>query len=212
MKQRRRRPCRGKFIVIEGIDGAGSETQSKLLFNHLSKERKPVEKLTYPDYRTTIGKLIHRFLYGKYNFSPESQFLLYLIDFLKDKEKIENWLKQGKIVVSDRYFSSTIAYQCLKDFSLKNALKIADIFKLPRPDLIIYLKVSPQVSTEIKIKEKRKLDRHEKDKKFLKRVAQSYRRLVKNQIFSRWQVVDGEKAKSEVFGEVKKVVKKKLAI
>ena len=127
----------GKFIVIEGIDGAGGETQSSLLADVFRKTGLKVEKITYPDYEGPMGKVIHDFLHYQHEFSPEVQFLLYFTDFLKDKEKIENCLKEGRVVVSDRYFTSTIAYQCQKGFSLERALELAQNFQLPKPDLVL---------------------------------------------------------------------------
>jgi len=199
-------PYSGKFIIFEGIDGAGGGTQSKLLFNFFKKEKILVEKLIYPDYQGPIGKLIHQFLHKKYEFSPEIQFILYLFDFLKDKEKIKKWRREGKTIISDRYFTSTLAYQCLKGFPLKIALKIAQMFQLPKPDLIIYLKVSPATSMKRKFKEKKKLDRNEANKKFLGRLVKFYKALIKKQVFSHWVVVDGEKPIKEAFEEIKKIV------
>jgi len=196
-------PYSGKFIVVEGIDGAGGETQSSLLYNFFKKEKIPAEKLTYPDSKRPIGRLIHEFLHEKYEFSPESQFLLYLADFLKDKEKILRWLKRGKIVISDRYFTSTLAYQCQGAFLREKALKIAKLLELPRPDLVIYLKVSPQTSIKRKFKEKRNLDRFERNRKLLSQVAKFYEKtLIKKSIFSKWIIVDGEKAIKEVSEEI----------
>jgi dTMP kinase len=197
---------KGKFIVIEGIDGAGGETQSRLLFNYLKKQKKPVEKLSYPDYQGPIGKLIHQFLHKEYNFSPEVQFLLYFTDFLKDKDKIEKWRKENKVIISDRYFTSTLAYQGQKGFSINKAQKIFKIFDLPVPDLIIYLKISAETSIRRKFKEKRSLDRHEADKKFLEKLSKFYEKLIKNQIFSKWVIVDGERSVEEVAKEIREIV------
>jgi dTMP kinase len=193
----------GKFIVIEGIDGAGGETQSKLLIDFFRKQKKSVEKLSYPDYKGPIGKLIHQFLHKKYNFTPEVQFLLYFTDFIKDKEKIKKWQRKGKIIIADRYFTSTLAYQCQKGFPLNTALKIAKLFKLPKPDLIIYLKISPQTSIQRKFKEKKNLDRHEANKRFLAKLIRSYEKLIKKQIFGRWIIINGEQSKKEVFEAIK---------
>jgi len=201
-------PKASKFIVIEGLDGAGGETQSKLLFNFFKKKKIPVEKLIYPDYKRPIGKLIHQFLHKKYEFSPEIQFFLYFIDFLKDKEKIRKWQKEGKIIIADRYFTTTLAYQCQKGFPLKTALKIVEISKLPKPDLVIYLDISSQTSIKRKLKEKNNLDRHEADKKFLTKLVKFYKKLIKKQILSRWVVVDGEKPIKDVFKEIKRIYEK----
>ena len=113
-------------------------------------------------------------------------------------------------MICDRYFSSTLAYQGLRGFSIKKALELARRFKLPKPDLIIYLKVSPEVSMSRKYKEKKDLDRNEADKKFLKKIWDSYEKLIKGKIFSKWVVIDGEKSIEEVFSQIKKIVNEKL--
>lgn len=197
---------KGKFIVFEGLDGSGGETQSKLLSAYLKENGSPVEVLSYPDYQRPIGKLIHQFLHKEYDFSPQAQFLLYFVDFINDKEKVEEWIKQGKTIIADRYFTSTLVYQCLKGFSLKDALEIAKLFKLSIPDLVIYLKISPETSMERKFKEKGNLDKHEEDKEFLSRLEQIYKETIEQQVFAKWVVVDGEKSINQVFEEIKKYV------
>jgi len=104
----------GKFIVIEGIDGCGGETQTRLLSDFLNKNNKPAEQITFPQYDKPIGKLIHEFLYNHYDFNPEVQTLLYFSEFVQSKENIKRSLKEGKILISDRYFTSTLAYQGLR--------------------------------------------------------------------------------------------------
>lgn len=197
----------GKFIVFEGIEGAGGETQSKLLFDFFSKEGKQVKRLSYPDDKGPIGELIYKFLHRKYDFSPQIQFLLYFSDFLKDKEKIEKWQKEGKIIISDRYFTSTLCYQCSQGFPLSNALNIAQIFEIPKPDLILYLKISPSTGIQRKLKEKMDLDRNESNKQFIEKIANFYEKLAKNQIFSKWVVINGEKSIEEVFEDIKSQLK-----
>lgn len=201
-------PYSGKLIVFEGIDGAGAETQGKLLYNFLRKQEKSVERLHYPDYERPIGRLIHQYLHKQYEFSVDVQFLLYFTDFIKDKEKINQWLNEGKIVICDRYFSSTLAYQGLRGFPIKKSLELARKFKLPKPDLIIYLKVSPKVSMNRKYKEKKNLDRNEADKKFLGKVGDFYKKLIKGRIFSKWVVINGERPIPIVFKEIKKIYEK----
>jgi len=204
----RKKLRRGKFIVIEGIDGSGGETQSNLLIKFLKKRKIPVEKLIYPDYEGPIGELIHQFLHEKYDFPPEIQFFLYFTDFLKDKERIEKWKRQGKTIIADRYFTTTLAYQCQKGFPIKTALKIAKILELPEPDFVIYLKVSPQTSIKRKYQEKNNLDRHEADKKFLTKLTKFYDKLIQKQVFSRWFVVDGEKPIKNVFKQIQEIYEK----
>ena len=195
---------KGKFIVFEGIDGAGVETHGKLLTDHLRSKDFKVERVYYPDYEGPIGGMIHNYLHSCFDFSPAVQFLFYTADFVKDKERINKWLKEGKTVISDRYFSSTIAYQSIQGFPLKKSLQMAEILELPKPDLIIYIDVSPKVSMERKLKEKNSLDRNESNEKLLKNVGSFYKKLAKSKTFAEWAVVDGEQAIEDVFEEIKK--------
>jgi dTMP kinase len=166
---------KGKLIVFEGIDGAGTETQSKLLMSHLKRSGVPAERIFYPDYGGELGRLIRQFLNKKRELSPEMQFVLFAGDMVKDKEKIRAWLEGGKTVVADRYFNSTIVYQGLRGFKLEKALRFAEDFGIPEPDVVILLKISAGESAKRKLGENGKLDRHEEDIHFLERARKSPR-------------------------------------
>jgi len=200
------------FVVIEGIDGAGGETQSKLLIEFLQKNRWQTQFIKYPDYDGPIGLLIHDFLHKKYDFPSDVQFSLYATDMAKDREKILNALKDGKVVIGDRYFTSTLAYESLtKGFGLEKGLEFAKLFNLPVPDLVIFLEVNPKTSIKRKFGEKKSLDRHEEDKKLLGKVKESYHTLIKDKVFAKeWIVVDGEKSIEEVAKKVQEAVISKL--
>jgi len=197
----------GKLIVFEGIDGAGTETQSKMLLSHFKSGKVPAERICYPDYSGEIGKLIKQFLQKKMELSPEMQFVLYAGDMVKDKERIRAWLGQGKTVIADRYFNSTIAYQGVRGFDFKKALRFADDFGIPRPDVVIFLKISPEESARRKLGENGRLDRHEEDIRFLERVNQSYYKMAMDNVFGRWFIIDGGQSKEKVFREVLNVLK-----
>ncbi len=217
-KRKQLNSVKGKFIVFEGIDGAGTETQSKKLVKYLKSKGKKVLFITYPDYGPNkeiptkpIGKLIHEWLHKKYDFDVKVQFLLYSADMIKDIKKIRRALKSGKIIVADRYFTSTLAYQGLKGFPIRKGLEYAKIFSIVRPDLIIYLEVSPETSIKRKLKEKGgKIDRHEKNRKFLKQLVKFYKRLANQNVFGKWVTINGEKSKIEVFEDIKKITEKVL--
>jgi dTMP kinase len=196
----------GKLVVIEGIDGAGGETQSKLLLEHLHSRKIPCERIYYPDYGNSIGKFIHDYLHKKHELPVDMQFLLYATDMIKDRDKVLGWLKEGKTVIADRYFTSILAYQGM-DFPLENALKFAEIFRLPKPDIIFFLKISPETSIKRKKGEKKNLDRNEADMELHKKVAASYENLIKNQVWASWFEIDGEKGVEEVFARIRKVLK-----
>lgn len=201
----------GKLVVIEGIDGAGGETQTRLLENELKKKGIDYLHLEYPDYAGPIGKLIHEFLHEKHEFNAKTQFLLYATDMVKDIPKIRQAKKQGKLVIADRYLTSTLVYQKMKEFPRKKGLEFARLFELPEPDLVFYLDISPEVSIKRKEEEKgRELDRHEKNKRFLKKLRKEYLRFAKESSFGEWTVIDGEKSKQEVFEEIKKQLKRRF--
>ncbi|MEM5790927.1 MAG: dTMP kinase [Candidatus Aenigmatarchaeota archaeon] len=200
------------FLVIEGIDGAGGSTQSNLLRKFLEEKNFKIELIGYPDYSNPIGRVVRKFLDKKFEISPEAQFLLYGLDMVKDGEKILKNLKEGKIVLVDRYIFSTLAYQCFgKKFSLKKGLKLIEIFELQKPDLVILLDIKPETSIKRKMKENKRLDRHEEDLELLKKVRKGYLKLAKENVFSKeWIVLDGEKEIEEVSEEIKKIVDKRL--
>jgi dTMP kinase len=194
---------KGKFIVMEGLDGAGTETQTKALVNYFKVLRTPVRMFSYPDYDGPIGKLIDEFLHGKYDLEVETQFILYFADFLKNAKEIRRLLEQGETVISDRYLTSTLAYQGLKGFPVENGLKAAELFNLPKPDLVIYLGISSGTSMKRKLEEKGNLDRHEADKDLLTRVGEFYEKLANDNVFGKWLMIDGEKSREEIFEEIK---------
>ena len=204
--------CKGKFIVIEGIDGCGGETQTNFLSEFLSKKGYDIKLKSYPENEGPIGQVIDNFLHKKYDFPIDTETLIYFADFTKDTEEMKKYLESG-IIISDRYFTSTIVYQCLKGFPLEKMLQLSEIFKLPKPDLCIYIKISAETSFNRKMKEKGgNLDRHEENKKFLKEVAEGYEKIAENNIFCEWSIIDGEKSIEEVSQDILKLLNNKLGI
>jgi len=198
---------KGKFIVIEGIDGCGKGTQTKLLSDFLSQKGHDVVLKKYPEYGKPIGDLIGNWLHSKdYDFNVEAQTLLYFADFIKDKEYLENNLKNGKIVLSDRYFTSTIVYQKIKGMPISKLETLSQMFKLVKPDIVMYIKISPETSFERKSLQK-DLDRHESDKEFLKTLFYNFEETANKY---NWEVVDGERPIEEVTKDIINIVNKKI--
>ncbi|RLJ08541.1 MAG: dTMP kinase [Candidatus Aenigmatarchaeota archaeon] len=200
----------GKLVVLEGIDGAGGEVQSKKLVEYLKQKGIPARRLTYPEYEKPVGRLIDEYLKGGYDFSPKFLFVLYASDMIKDIDSIKASLEKGEMLVCDRYFTTTLTYQVgvMKSISLENALKFAEIFEIKKPDIVFYLRISPETSIERKSKEK-EVDVHEGSRVFLKSVTEAYERLAKENVFGNWFVIDGEKSIEEVFDEIIKTLKNK---
>ncbi|HLD56909.1 MAG TPA: dTMP kinase [archaeon] len=196
----------GRLIVIEGIDGSGGETQSQLIKDYLESKKMPVERLRYPDYNRPVGKLIDEYLHGKYEMSFDVLTLLHTADRIQDKNKINGLLKKGTSVIADRWFTSTLAFQTAQGFHLDKMIKIGEALEMPKPDIVIYLRISAETSAKRKLGEKGNLDRFEKDKLFLERVVNQYDKLAKENVFGKWVVIDGEQSKERVFEEVKKAL------
>jgi dTMP kinase len=159
-----------KLFVIEGLDGAGKSTQIRLLRDYLSKQNYKCEYLHFP--RTDapwFGELIARFLRGEFGsldqVDPWLVAMLYAGDRKDASEIIEGWIRDGKIVILDRYTYSNVAYQCakIKDTGKQKELKkwILELefshFKIPAPDLNIFLDV-PFKFTEHKLSGQRNGD------------------------------------------------------
>lgn len=165
-----------KLFVIEGVDGAGKSTQIKLLQDFFIKKGYSCEYLHFP--RTDspyFGELISRFLRGEFgslnDVDPYLVAMLYAGDRKDASEIISNWLKDGKIVLLDRYTYSNIAYQCAKLHDGKSQDKLMrwilslefSHFAIPKPDLNIFLDV-PFAFTKKKLTDVRSGD----DRNYLK--------------------------------------------
>ena len=147
-------PARGKFIVLEGIDGSGKRTQLEMLAHALDSRKIQHTQVSFPRYDGFFGKLVARFLNGE--FGPldavDAHFsaLLYAGDRLEAKPKIEADLAAGRIVIADRYIGSNLAHQTARAAPAKRGefldwLKQLEyeIYALPPEDLVIYLRVPP---------------------------------------------------------------------
>jgi dTMP kinase len=144
----------GKLVVIDGADGAGKATQVALLAAELHDVGFEVETLDFPQYtNNTFGRLLRECLDGKrgdfIGVDPHIASTLYAADRFESKPKIEGWLREGKIVVLDRYVSANMLHQGAKiddAATMEQFLSWIDsvehgIFGLPRPDIILYLDV-----------------------------------------------------------------------
>ena len=133
----------GLFIVLDGIDGSGTTTHSKLLKEWFISQGKEVI-LTKEPTEGKIGEIIRYFLSREALLDdPILDALLFAADRQEHQHQISQALKEGKIVISDRYLESSICYQGLKlnrefiEFINKHAIK---------PDITIILDLPAEVS------------------------------------------------------------------
>ncbi|MEK7597729.1 MAG: dTMP kinase [Patescibacteria group bacterium] len=192
------------FIVIEGIDGAGCETQGKNLIK-MCREQKSLFRtaslIKYPDYERNVGKIIRDFLYKSKDLTPQQQFLLYTMQFVMDKKMIAE-KRRDEILIADRYFSTTLCYQTLEGIDIKIALDFAKNFQIEVPDAIFYLNVDPDIAISRKYGEDKEKNFREKDFNFIRKTAKQYKMLVEKQVWGKWVEIDGNKSVDEVTKEI----------
>jgi len=183
----------GKFIVIDGTDGSGKETQSKILIRRLKRKGYKVALIHFPQYGKKSAGAVEEYLNGKYGTArevgPYRASIFYAIDRYDGSFKIREWLKQGKVVIADRYVASNMGHQGGK---IKNSKKRKEylnwlynlefnIFKIPKPDLNIILHVEAEIAQKLANRRKshksissRKRDIHEADLEHLKNAERVY--------------------------------------
>lgn len=175
----------GRFIVIDGLDGSGKETQSLLLKAHLEKLGMKVRYLSFPCYESDSSLFVRKYLNGELGSRPEDtnayaassffaadRYLSYRTDWKKDIDDPDT------VVIANRYTTANAVHQLSKlDRDQWNAflswLWDYEFFKLgvPMPDAVIYLEMHPDISYRL-IKSRsdstgRSIDIHESDGSFL---------------------------------------------
>ncbi|MFT7645197.1 MAG: dTMP kinase [Candidatus Paceibacteria bacterium] len=145
---------KGNIIVIEGADGAGKATQTKLLVERLRADGVAVETIDFPQYKPNhFGQLLRECLDGNrgdfMQIDPKIASTLYAADRFESLPQIKSWLEAGKTVVADRYVSANMLHQGAKILDGDERQVFLEwlatmeykIFGVPKPDKTIYLSV-----------------------------------------------------------------------
>lgn len=191
-RSKKEEAAKGKFIVIDGTDGSGKATQTELLVNELKLSGYEVEMTDFPQYGTKSAGLIEEYLNGKYGqVGPEAASIFYAIDRFDASFKIREWLRQGKVVISNRYVTANAGHQGgkiaddidrLKFFKWLDNLEY-NIFAIPKPDLNIILHMPAETAQKLVDKKSakareyaggKKRDLHEADLKHLQNAEKVY--------------------------------------
>lgn len=164
---------RGFLIVIEGIDGAGKSTQAEILMNRLQERGFDVVYFREPS-GSRWGREIKRKALDQDSITPEEELELFQKDRKENVEKnLKPALERNKIVVLDRYYFSTIAYQGAKGIDEERIKKMNEEFAV-EPDLVFILDIDPQEGLD-RIKNRRKKDRLFERADYLAKVRQIFR-------------------------------------
>ncbi|WP_461832515.1 dTMP kinase [Aquifex sp.] len=188
------------LISFEGIDGSGKTTQARKLYEFLRSKGKKVSLYREPG-GTKAGERVREILL-KEDLTPRSELLLFEASRAELVEKkIKNNLKDGFIVILDRYTLSTLAYQGYgKGIDLKVIEKLNNFATGGiEPDLIFLL----DVSVDVALKRKKEKNRFE-NRAFLERVRKGFLELSKKRknVF----VINGERSEEEVFKDILKTL------
>ena len=215
----------GKLIVIEGSDGSGKAIQTKKLFERLISENHAVKKISFPNYNSNSSALIKMYLNGDFgthadDVDPYAASTFYAVDrYASYRTEWKKFFEDDEIILADRYTTSNMIHQAVKiadNFEREKFLEWLDDFefvklKLPRPDLVIFLNMPPNVSEKL-IKERNRNDIHEKDFDYLRRCYSAYNELTKKFGWIKINCSDNDSPRSieEIHENIFNVVRKIL--
>jgi len=179
------------FVTFEGPDGCGKTTQAKLAVQWFEKKfgKENVVFTREPGGWPEEGEKIRDILlHGKISHDMTELFLFMADRCEHAKQLIQPSLSEKKVVISDRYIHSTLAYQCWgREIDMGLVKGLFDISKLPKPDLTIFYTILPEVATDRILQRKGSTpDRLESEKRdFFERVHRGYKYLSKGNDFSK---------------------------
>ena len=200
----------GFFITFEGIDFCGKTTQARRLSSYLRRKEYKVILVREPG-GDRIAERIRRILLSKKNTEMTALAELLLYEAARSQltqRVILPALKEGKVVICDRYSDSSLAYQGygrdLDKRMIKSLNHVSTLGLLP--DLTLLLDVPVAMSLKRRKKERRKKDRLERERfEFHQRIREGYLSLAR-QNRKRMKVVDGTASIDITWQEVRKVV------
>jgi len=190
------------IITIEGGDQAGKKTQAGLLAKALNSKKIKTKILSFPDYKTPIGKEIYNFLHGKRKFPSQVIHCLLAVNRYEKLFEIKKANSKNSVVIMNRYYESNLVYGIVNGMNLK-WLESLDS-KLPKSDLVIVLDVSQKESFNRK---KSKRDRFEKNKQFSQTISKTYKKLAKKY---HWKIINATGSKQDIHQLIMKVVLKRI--
>ncbi len=177
---------KGKLIVLEGVDGSGKATQTKLLYEALMSRGVSVRQVSFPDYGSDSSALVKMYLRGDFGKEPgdvnayaASSF--YAVDrYASFKRDWEAFYRSGGVVVADRYTTSNAVHQCSKlpegewpgflDWLFRFEYELLGI---PAPDQVIFLQTEAAVTEKLLLKryhgDESREDIHEADRAYMAR-------------------------------------------
>ncbi len=152
---------KGKLIVIDGTDGSGKATQTKILLDRLEQEGVKTASFDFPQYGKKSAGLVENYLNGKYgtaeNVGAYRASLFYACDRYDASFEIQKALEAGKTIITNRYVSANLGHQMAKIQDAQERKTFMhwlydmeyNIFGIPKPHLQIILHVTPEISQQL---------------------------------------------------------------
>lgn len=216
------------FVVLEGIDACGKDTQSPLLIERFGKNGVKAREFSFPSKTGILGEAIHRHLRGEtfldyieptpqgaHEPSPPSgdrhvdDPLVFQCMMIADRcehlSEITKTLCAGHPVIAKRWWPSGYVYGGNEGLPHDWLRKVHE--HLPKPDLYILLDID--IETTLARRPERR-DNYEKNLKFLQKNVDSYRELWKSGNPSIWHIVDGRLSPEEVHGLIWRIIYKAM--
>jgi dTMP kinase len=203
-------PRRGLFITFEGGEGSGKTTQLRLLTPWLEAQGVP-HIVTREPGGTMIGEKIRDLLHdcNHTDMTPEAEILLYSASRAQlVGQLILPALASGNVVLCDRYYDSTYAYQGYgRGLSLDALRRITEFATQGlKPDLSLYLDIPPEIGLNRRADSGEALNRLDRETlAFHRRVRIGYRNLIKEEP-TRWRLVDATGAIDAVQSRLRQIV------
>lgn len=187
------------FIVFEGIDGSGKSTQCDLLFRHVVALGFQAVRLAEPT-DGTWGRAIRSMLKDKDMPAVEEQFRLFMLDRDDDvKRNIIPALKEKKIIIMDRYYYSTAAYQGAAGVAPERVIDENRKMGFPGPDRVYFIDIPPETAILRVSGRKNKTKEVFEKESFLRNVREIFLSIADE----RFLVIDGTKKIEEIFDIIK---------
>ena len=191
---------KGKLIALEGPDGCGKTTHAKLLADWLRSRGHEVLVTDEPT-DGPAGRILKRALRGEVKLPLEAEALLFAADRVQHSTQvIKPALNEGKIVITERYLYSSLAYQSARGLSrrwIKMINKAA-----PKPDLAILIDIPAETALR-RIKSSRPPDVFERDLELQRRVRANYREIARSEGL---KIVNGASEIGETQTEIRRHV------
>ncbi len=223
---------KGKLIIIEsGSDASGKATQSEELLKKLTADGYNVRKVEYPNYKSESSTLVKMYLRGDFGKNADDVDAYIASTFFTAdryasfKTEWEEFYRSGGIVIADRYTTSNMVHQASK-MEIEERDKYLDwledyeynLFKIPRPDEVIFLNVPVDYSMKLMENRKNKFtgedekDIHESDKNYLRKTYNNSLYIADKYNWKRVECVKDEQLRTieDISDEIYEIVKKIL--